>query len=127
MSRQRSGKQTNSDKYRIQQRGNGNIGVTNHSGSGDNLAGGKTVTGKHSPPPTPTPTPTDDVEQSPVTPQRVGKRPLAAAVGAVLSAVVSALINLLTTSWSGWIFAVAAALLLAVAAIVYVVESVSPR
>lgn len=123
MSRQRSGKQTNSDKYRIQQRGNGNIGVTAHSGSGDNVAGGKTVTGKHSPPPTPT----DDVEQSPVTPQRVGKRPLAAAVGAVLSAMVSALINLLTTSWSWWIFAVAAALLLAVAAIVYVVESVSPR
>jgi hypothetical protein len=125
MTRQRNRKRTTSDKYSVQQRGNGNIGVAGHSGTGDNVAGGKTVNGKRSSPPAPSPT--DDTEQSPMTPQRVSRRALAAAVGAVLSAVVSALINLLTTSWSWWIFAIAAALLFAAAVIVYVVESATHR
>ncbi|MBT2234781.1 hypothetical protein [Nonomuraea sp. NEAU-A123] len=125
MTRQRKSKQTTNDTYSVQQRGNGNIGIAKHSGSGDNVAGGKTVSGKRSSPPAPSTT--DDAEQPSMTPRRISSRALAASIGAILSAVVSALINLLTASWSWWIFAIAAALLLAVAIIVYVVESVAHR
>ncbi|WP_182905084.1 hypothetical protein [Microbispora sp. H13382] len=48
--------------------------------------------------------------------------PLAAA-GSVLSAIVGALVNILTSSWSWWIFAVAAALLSVTAVIAYRLES----
>ncbi|MFG1613770.1 hypothetical protein [Nonomuraea wenchangensis] len=47
---------------------------------------------------------------------------MTAAGGAVLSAVVSALINLLTASWSWWVFAAAAVLLAAWAAVAYAGE-----
>ncbi|WP_020540206.1 hypothetical protein [Nonomuraea coxensis] len=47
---------------------------------------------------------------------------MAAAGCAVLSAAVSALINLLTASWSWWVFAVAAALLFVWAAVAYTGE-----
>ena len=123
MNRHRGTKRTTGENSNIQQRGNGNIGVANHNGIGDNVAGSQTVSRTR---PSPfTPSPMDDAEQPPVTARRASRRPLAAAVSAVLSAVVSALINLLTTSWSWWIFAIAAALLFTVAGIAYVRESVA--
>ncbi|MFC5826879.1 hypothetical protein [Nonomuraea insulae] len=107
----------------INQYGDGSIGEATHSGSGDIVAGGKQ---SWSPPPSPSRA--SGPESPPPTPSRAGgrRRPLIAAVCAVLSAVVGALVNLLTSSWSWWIFAAAALVLFIWAAIAYLGEA-APR
>lgn len=110
----------------INQYGDGSIGEATHSGSGDIVAGGKP---SWSPQPSPpAPSRTSGPESPPPAPSRAGngRKPLVAAVCAVLSAVVGALINLLTSSWSWWIFTAAALVLFIWAAIAYLGES-APR
>ncbi|MFI6484918.1 hypothetical protein ACIBH1_43855 [Nonomuraea sp. NPDC050663] len=86
----------------IVQYGTGNIGKAEISGVGDIIAGGGG--GYSSGIPAQPPAPRSAARKR-------GKAAALAAAGAVLSAVIGGLVNVLTTSWSWWLFAAASGLL----------------